>query len=83
MKSKICRLHLLAVLIAALLMVPGNSQAQTAEKVRIVYASNSLAFLVPFVAKDRGFYRKQGVDAELIQPPGVAMGAHQWGRRLR
>jgi ABC-type nitrate/sulfonate/bicarbonate transport system substrate-binding protein len=76
MKSKICRLHLLAVLIAALLMVPGNSQAQTAEKVRIVYASNSLAFLVPFVAKDRGFYLKQGVDAELIQiKPGVAMGA--------
>ena len=76
MKSKICQLHLLAVLIAALLIVPVESRAQTAEKVRIVYASNSLAFLVPFVAKDRGFYLKHGVEAELIQMrPKVAMGA--------
>ena len=76
MKSIICQLRLLAVLIAALLTAPTNPQAQTTEKVRIVYASNSLAFLVPFVAKDRGFYLKQGVAAELIQiKPGVAMGA--------
>ncbi len=76
MKSKICQLHLLAVLIAALLIVPVDSRAQTAEKVRIAYASNSLAFLVPFVAKDRGFYTKHGIEAELIQVrPNVAMAA--------
>jgi NitT/TauT family transport system substrate-binding protein len=46
------------------------------EKIRIAYASNSLAFLVPFVAKDRGFYLKYGAEAELIQiRPGVAIAA--------
>jgi NitT/TauT family transport system substrate-binding protein len=76
MKSKICQLHLSAVLIAALLIVPVDSRAQTTEKVRIAYASNSLAFLVPFVAKDRGFYTKHGIEAELIQVrPNVAMAA--------
>ena len=76
MKRKILSLYLLVVLLAAVLIVPASSDAQTAEKVRIVYASNSLAFLVPFVAKDRGFYAKQGIDAELIQiKPGVAMAA--------
>ena len=76
MKSKICQLHLLAVLIAALFIVPVDAGAQTTEKVRIAYASNSLAFLVPFVAKDRGFYTKHGIEAELIQVrPNVAMAA--------
>jgi NitT/TauT family transport system substrate-binding protein len=76
MKSQLCRLQLFAVIIAALLIVPVDSRAQTAEKVRIAYASNSLAFLVPFVAKDRGFYTKHGIEAELIQVrPNVAMAA--------
>jgi NitT/TauT family transport system substrate-binding protein len=72
MKSTIC----LTVLVAALLIVPIDSRAQTTEKVRIAYASNSLAFLVPFVAKDRGLYSKHGIEAELIQVrPNVAMAA--------
>lgn len=76
MKIIIRQLQLLAVLIAALLTAPTNPQAQTTEKVRIAYASNSLAFLVPFVAKDRGFYAKHGIEAELIQVrPNVAMAA--------
>ena len=76
MKNDLYGFHLLAVLIAALFIVPALSRAQTTEKVRIAYASNSLAFLVPFIAKDRGFYAKQGVEAELIQVrPNVAMAA--------
>ena len=76
MQSKICPWQLLTVLVAALLVVPVDSRAQTTEKVRIAYASNSLAFLVPFVAKDRGFYTKHGIEAELIQVrPNVAMAA--------
>jgi NitT/TauT family transport system substrate-binding protein len=76
MKSTICPLRLLTVLVAALLIVPVDSPAQTTEKVRIAYASNSLAFLVPFVAKDRGLYTKHGIEAELIQVrPNVAMAA--------
>ena len=44
------------------------------EKIRIAVATSSLAFLVTFVAKDRGFYLKNGSDVELIQMrPNVAM----------
>jgi NitT/TauT family transport system substrate-binding protein len=46
------------------------------EKVRIAIATGSLAFLVPFVAKDRGFYLKQGSDVELIQMrPNISVAA--------
>jgi len=76
MKSQLCLLQILTFLIAALLVVPVDSRAQTAEKARIAYASNSLAFLVPFVAKDHGLYAKHGIEAELIQVrPNVAMAA--------
>ena len=76
MKGIICQLRLLTVVIAALVPFAVDSHAQTTEKVRIAYASNSLAFLVPFVARDRGLYTKNGIDAELIQVrPNVAMAA--------
>ncbi|SRR5712692_4103080 len=46
------------------------------EKVRITYANNSLAFTVAFVAKDRGFYARNGLNAELVQVrPNVAITA--------
>lgn len=74
MKTTIC--PMLAVLFAVLLIVPANSEAETSEKVRIAIASHSLAFLVPFVAKDRGLYAKHGIEAEIIQfRPNVAMAA--------
>jgi NitT/TauT family transport system substrate-binding protein len=76
MKSKIWPFQISTVLIATLLIIPVDSRVQTAEKVRIAYASNSLAFLVPFVAKDRGLYTRHGIEAELIQVrPNVAMAA--------
>ena len=47
-----------------------------AEKVRIAIATSSMAFLVPFVAKDRGFYLKHGSEVELIvMRPNIAMAA--------
>jgi NitT/TauT family transport system substrate-binding protein len=46
------------------------------EKVRIAIATGSLAFLVPFVAKDRGLYLKHGSDVELIQMrPNISIAA--------
>jgi NitT/TauT family transport system substrate-binding protein len=61
------------------MMVWVNLQAQekpSTEKIRIAVATSSLAFLVPFVAKDRGLYLKNGSDVELIQMrPNVAMAA--------
>jgi ABC-type nitrate/sulfonate/bicarbonate transport system substrate-binding protein len=57
----------------------GRSSAQErsgGETVRVAIATRSLAFLVPFVAKDRGLYAKHGSDVELIQMrPNIAMAA--------
>jgi NitT/TauT family transport system substrate-binding protein len=76
MKSKILQLQLLAVLIPALVIGPANAQAQSTEKVRIAIATGSLAFMVPFVAKDHGFYLKHGSDVELIQMrPNISVAA--------
>jgi ABC-type nitrate/sulfonate/bicarbonate transport system substrate-binding protein len=55
----------LAVLLAAFFFAPVHGGAQ--EKIRITYANNSLTFLAAFIAKDRGFYARNGLDAELIQ----------------
>jgi NitT/TauT family transport system substrate-binding protein len=58
------------------LITPAPSAPQTTDKVRIAVATSSMAFLVPFVAKDRGLYLKNGTEVELIQMrPNVAMAA--------
>jgi len=66
-------------LCALILVTPWAANGQegpAGEKVRITYATNSLAFLPTFVAKDRGFYAKQGLDADLVQVrPAVAIAA--------
>jgi NitT/TauT family transport system substrate-binding protein len=51
-------------------------EKSSSENVRVAIATHSLAFLVPFVAKDRGLYAKHGSDVELIQMrPNIAMAA--------
>jgi ABC-type nitrate/sulfonate/bicarbonate transport system substrate-binding protein len=65
---------LLPVLIFAA-SLPAQDKS-SGDNVRIAIATNSLAFLVPFVAKDRGFYSKHGSEVELIQMrPNIAMAA--------
>ena len=68
-----------AVVFLTVLFAPAASRAQDksgTEKVRIAIATSSMAFLVPFVAKDRGLYLKYGTDVELIQMrPNIAMAA--------
>jgi NitT/TauT family transport system substrate-binding protein len=63
----------------ASLLFPAALRAQerpAPDKVRIAVATSSMAFLVPFVAKDRGLYLKNGTEVELIQMrPNVAMAA--------
>jgi NitT/TauT family transport system substrate-binding protein len=70
---------LLLISFTLVLAIPslGRTQDKTAnEKVRIAVATSSMAFLVPFVAKDRGLYSKNGIDAEIIQMrPNIAMAA--------
>ncbi|HEX5019381.1 MAG TPA: ABC transporter substrate-binding protein [Candidatus Binatia bacterium] len=50
------------------------------ERVRIAVSSKSLGFLDTWAAKERGFYRKQGIDAEIIaMRPPLTIGAIQAG----
>ena len=73
LKNRIAR-YLTPFFLCFVLIWPLTVQAQ--ERVRITYASNSLAFLAAFVAKDRGFYAKNGLNAELVQArPGIAIAA--------
>src|SRR5436190_15576193 len=70
------RFRLLFAAVVILLLFPAPSLSQPQEKVRIAVAATSLAFLVPFVAKDRGLYLKYGSEAEIIQMrPNIAMAA--------
>ena len=68
-----------ALLLILFVILPFTARAQDKpqpEKVRIAIATSSLAFLVPFVAKDRGFYLKHGSEVELIQMrPNISIAA--------
>ena len=67
------------ITLSLVLLVAGALSAQeksAGENVRIAIATHSLAFLVPFVARDRGLYANHGSDVELIQMrPNIAMAA--------
>ena len=67
------------IFLSLLVLVPFPLRAQdkaAPEKVRIAIATSSLAFMVPFVAKDRGFYLKYGSEVELIQMrPNISIAA--------
>jgi ABC-type nitrate/sulfonate/bicarbonate transport system substrate-binding protein len=66
-------LRRIALVIAALCLAPC---AGAQEKVRVTYANNSLTFLTAFIAKDRGFFARNGLNAELIQArPAVNIAA--------
>jgi sulfonate transport system substrate-binding protein len=69
-------MFLIAMLFAVLTSSLSAQEKPALEKVRIAVATSSMAFLVPFVAKDRGLYLKNGSEVELIQMrPNIAMAA--------
>jgi ABC-type nitrate/sulfonate/bicarbonate transport system substrate-binding protein len=57
----------LLILALGSLLSAGQTSAQGLEKVKIVYASRGLPFFSAFVAKEKNFYLKQGLEVELIQ----------------
>jgi ABC-type nitrate/sulfonate/bicarbonate transport system substrate-binding protein len=68
----------LFVFVGFILVLPvaAAQESRPAEKIRIAYAANNLGFLHMFVANDRGFYRANGLEPELIQVrPPVAIAA--------
>ena len=72
-----CSLGLALLLASCFFLQTTRAQDKTPpEKIRIAIATSSLAFLVPFIAKDRGFYLKHGSDVELIQMrPNISVAA--------
>src|ERR1051325_9498479 len=58
----------LAIVLVGLLVVGKEGWPQTAmEKVKIAVSSRSIAFIDLYIAQDRGFFREEGLDSELIQ----------------
>ena len=53
--------------IALLLVFVLSGSADAAEKVRISVSSLDVAFLTPAVAHKRGFFKEEGIEAELIR----------------
>ena len=75
MKKLAGRFGAWSLLMIGILALPAPAQEKP-EKVRVAVATSSMAFLVPFIAKDRGFYLKQGAEVELIQMrPNIAVAA--------
>ncbi|MGZ9217776.1 MAG: ABC transporter substrate-binding protein, partial [Candidatus Binatia bacterium] len=75
--KRIARVGMFLTALVTLLPAPLPAQEKPGpEKVRIAIATTSMAFLVPFVAKDRGLYLKHGSEVELIvMRPNIAMAA--------
>ena len=75
MKKLAWRFGAWSLLMIGILALPAPGQEKP-EKARVAVATSSMAFLVPFIAKDRGFYLKQGAEVELIQMrPNIAVAA--------
>ena len=71
-------LGLLGVIFLALVLVPIAEPQQQGprEKIRITYGSNSLGFLIMFLAHDLGFYARNALEAELVMVgPSAGMAA--------
>lgn len=56
-----------AITFAAILLAAHTAHAQSLEKVRIGMPSLSLSFVAPRVAYAKGFFRDEGLDAEIIR----------------
>jgi NitT/TauT family transport system substrate-binding protein len=75
MKKLAWRFGAWSLLMIGILALPAPAQEKP-EKARVAVATSSMAFLVPLIAKDRGFYLKQGAEVELIQMrPNIAVAA--------
>ena len=72
--------QLLPLLLLLALSAPSTAAERGLEKVRIAVSSKSLGFLDTWAAKERGFYRKHGIEAEIIaMRPPLTIGALQSG----
>ena len=63
----------LPLIVLMVLLSPGNTWAQTPpQKVVVTYSSRSIASIDLFVAQERGFFREEGLDPQLVQVRATA-----------
>jgi len=67
-RSLIITLTLLSLL-AAQVVFPSPSRAQTLKKVRMASSSTNVSFLALYTALHRGFFKDEGIDLEIIFMP--------------
>ena len=60
--------------IALLVALPSWAQAQSQEKIRIAYSSTDTLNSVWTIADDAGFYKKHGLDAEVVYIGSTTIG---------
>jgi NitT/TauT family transport system substrate-binding protein len=54
------------------LLYPAVAGAQQAQKVVVTYSSRSIASIDLFIAQERGYFREEGLDAQLVQVRATA-----------
>jgi ABC-type nitrate/sulfonate/bicarbonate transport system substrate-binding protein len=70
--SLILRLVLMPVVLGALVK-PSSAYAQPSlQHVVLTYSSRSIASIDLFIAQERGFFREEGLDAQLVQVRATA-----------
>jgi NitT/TauT family transport system substrate-binding protein len=80
MKREVFAAPFIVLLLTCVISRLGFTAERGPEKVRIAVSSKSLGFLDTWAAKERGFYRKHGIDAEIIaMRPPLTIGAIQAG----
>ena len=58
--------------IIAVTTLTSSALAQTLQRAVITYSSRSIASVDLFIAQERGFFREEGIDAQLVQVPANA-----------
>ena len=54
------------------LIFPSEARSQALQRVVITYSSRSIASVDLFVAQERGFFREEGLDPQLVQVRATA-----------
>jgi NitT/TauT family transport system substrate-binding protein len=57
--------------LCALLLCCGAFRAEADDRVRITYASRSITSILPFIAVDKGFFKEEALEPELILTRGT------------
>ena len=64
--------HLLYLILAIALFFPSSGYGQALQRVVLSHSSRSIASIDLYIAQDRGFFREEGLDTQLVQVRATA-----------